>query len=394
MCARHLFIVIQRHMKRYFITALLFFTAFSAFAQEDYFYAEQLTDEGKHDEAVVVLTRLIDSNVYVSRPGLHMKTLNLAGSVNISLHDTTRAEHCYRSVILYYDSLNNSNRKNDFIRRERYEAYLHLAQSACLRQDHATAIRLLNECGAPDAYHSAGDELQRNKDDYYTLKANAYQQSGQADSAFWNLCQVQVNNPLYVIGQLLSDPKNKLVQVASVFFGKTSIGDANTSYGYLYAATWSDEFSNLNTVWAMNYLSEEKVLLGQSSSNSADLSRYPHSVDALHLSTDERWLAVAIHGHESNSIELIDFNELQQSKNYSVHSRINAYPGTLTVLGWEESTLKLQSDADLIQLNRKEKLSAGQVNASTSQRTFIYNIERKKFERPRPYSKATEAAIH
>lgn len=369
-------------MKRYFITGLLFFNAFASSAQEDYFYAEQLTDEGKNDQAVVVLTRLIDSNVYVSRPGLHMKTLNLAGSVNYSLHDTARSEQCYRSVILYYDSLNNSNRKNDFIRRERYEAYRHLAQNACARQDHPTAIRLLNECGAPGAYHSAGDELQRAQDDYYTIKANAYQQSGQPDSAFWNLCQVQHNNPLYEIGRLFSGPKNKLVQVASVFFGKTSIGDANPGYGYLYAATWSDEFNSLNTVWALNYLSGEKVVLGQSSSSSADISGFPHSVDALHLSPDEKWLAVSSHGAESNSIELIDFNALQQQNNYKVHSRINAYPGKLAVAGWEESTLKLQSDADLVQLNRKEKLTADHVNASAAERVFIFNIEKKKFERP------------
>lgn len=362
-----------------FFISLLF--ASSGAAQEDYFHAEQLASEGKDKEASVVLMRLIDSNVYVTRPGLHMKTLNLAGEVNYTLHDTVRSEYCYRSAIRYYDTLNNSNKQNDFIRRERYIAYRELSQNACERNEAGKAIALLNECGPPGTFFTAdANDLVIAEDQYYKMKSSAFRQMGRPDSAFWYLCRIQVNNPLYETGKIFRDPKNKLVNVVSVPFGQTVSGDADPGPGILYAATWKDELNTSNTIWAVQYASERNLLLGLSSPVKSDTAYFPDTVNELQLSADERWLAVSCQSEGSTWIEIIHFPELIALQTCKVRSTINPSPGNIRLRGWEGNFLRIESDADLLQLNKRDALTTDDLFETTEDvKTFLYDVEKTKF---------------
>lgn len=367
-------------MRQCWLIAVFLLFAGCLYCQQDYFFAENLVAEDKNAEAAKVLNHLIDSNAYVDRPAMHMKTLNLAGTVNHYLKDSARSKKCFRSAIAYYDTLSHGYKENDFIKREWYIASTELAEWSLDDHRPDETIALLKNTGPPGEYYSAtGQDVLVAKDHYYDLLSSSFQMLNKPDSAFWYLCKVHEDNPLWQFALLFRDTGNHLVNVNAVYFTSQQ-NESETMHAHLYVATWMNSHSESNTIWCVKPEQGMAKLIGKSDGAVNDSSRLPLSVSAISLSETSKWLAVECYAEGNTWIDVISFDELVQKRIYATECSIDPYPGNVSLHGWDNEFVIVESDADLTKLNKATRLSMPDLFGTTDDTAeFLFDPEKKKY---------------
>ncbi|HTF04594.1 MAG TPA: hypothetical protein VK826_11240 [Bacteroidia bacterium] len=364
-----------------FLLFLLFFVAGNA--QRDYFMAEALIDQDKQAEAVKILDDLIDSNVYVSRPSMHMKTLNLAGSTKRFLNDSAGSKSAYRSAIAYYAKL-NPVQKDDYTKREWYIAHSELASWAWQDEDYALAMHHLDATGAPGPYYSStGHDVTVERDWHYDLRARIFQKQNQPDSAFHCLRQITENDHLRKINAMLISNRFSLVNVEGLFYGRNLNISQYPDAGYLYVLNLREDSSHAyQTVWFIHYAGGRKEIIGESSYVIGDTSGFPNTAFDISLSQNEEYLAVECEAKGANWIEIIDFRTLIKEHRCVIAQSITPYPGLVYITGWENNLLLISADIDLTKLNRKDHLSTQDLFGTIDdKKDFLFDPVEKKYSR-------------
>lgn len=340
---------------RTLLIAALLFCSVKSFAQQDYFYAETLIDNGQYAEAVRVLDHLIDSGAYNDRPRFLMMTLNLAGTTKQYLKDTSGAKKCFESVMACYDTLSGPRRSDDWNRREYYKGSSNLARLHFESQHWTTANTILAKIGEPGEYYSAtGSDVLNAQEDYCQLRTSVFQKLNQPDSAFDYIRKIRdrQNVPVQFLDSIFDVPTNFIQHVKFVSYSPKS---ENTNHipGYLYFAAWTDETNNQHSIWFINPDRGQIQIISHSVFNQNNPQNFPANCNDMSLSPDEKYLAVTCYTEGSNHIDIFGFPEILNEKRCVLKQSILAYPSSVEIKGWENAQLILECDQDLLRLNKK-----------------------------------------
>lgn len=347
-------------MRTLLISILVFLVA-PLSAQQDYFYAQTLIDNGQSVQAVRVLDHLIDSGAYADRPRFAMMTLNLAGTTKEFLQDTAGAAQCFVSAIACYDTLRAPLKSDNSNHREYYKACENLAWIYYYNRQYSLANSLLLHVGPPGEYYSStGTDVLAAHDGYYAFRCKIFQKLNLPDSAF--TCIRKMRDAEYTARRQLDSTfdiaTNSIQHIAIVPF-KSLMTDQNcTMAGYLYFVAWKDAFNQPQSVWFVNYDSRGLEIIGWSSGKGVDLLRFPQSPVAMCLSADEKYLAVENQHDSASWIELLNFGDLIGAKTFKRENSISPGPGACHIVKWEKGALLIESNSDLTRLNKKNRLGS------------------------------------
>jgi tetratricopeptide (TPR) repeat protein len=366
------------------ITLLFLFCYGHSSAQQDYFYAETLINNGQYAEGVRVLDHLIDSGAYADRPRFQMMTLNLAGNTKLQLHDTAGGTKCFEAALACYDTLTGPRKSDDWNHCEYYKAGERLAVVHYRQGRYAEAATLLRQIGCPGAYYSAtGRDLLLTQDHYHSLRAKVFQKLNQPDSAFASIRSMRdkMNRPVRFLDSIFNVPSNTIQHVQCVGFNQRAITSENEP-GYLYFVAWVDETHTQNAIWFVNPAGHAVVILGRSTNNAEDAQNFPANCYAMSLSPDEKYLAVECYTEGSNTVQVISFPEMLAEQKCNVKYELVAYPAALTIKGWLQSQLCLESEADLTKLNKKGRLQFPDYPGDDAKKEeFLFDPESGKYSR-------------
>lgn len=329
-------------------------------AQQDYFYAETLIDNGQYAEAVRVLDHLIDSGAYADRPRFAMMTLNLAGNTKRNLGDTAGARNCFERVMHCYDTLSVPRKADDWNRREYYKGGQELAWLHYCSGNYNLANSLLVRIGKPGAYYSAtGLDGLHAEDHYAFLRCAVFQKLNQPDSAFACIRAVRnkEDHPVaHTLDSMFDVSTNTIQHVKAVPFTWQRDQAKNKTPAYLYFVSYVNAAHTQCSVWFINPEQGALSILAQSQYNTTDPQNFPANCYAMSLSPDEKYLAVECYTEGSNTVQVISFPELIAEKKCIVKHELIAYPAALTIKGWQHTQLCLESEADLTKINKKGRL--------------------------------------
>ncbi len=341
---------------RTLLISTFIFLASHLHAQQDYFYAENLIENGQKAEAIRVLDHLIDSGAYVDRPRFAMMTLNLAGSTKRALGDTAGARKCFESVMHCYDTLSGPRKSDNWNRREYYKGAFYLAEMHFheLKQ-WSTSNAILANIGEPGDYYSAtGSDVLLAQERYCKLRTSIFQKLNQPDSAFQYIRQIRdrENVPVQLLDSIFDVSTNSIRQVQFVSYSATS-QNTNNIPGCLYFVAWNDETNNQHSIWFINPERGQIQILNHSVFNNNDSQNFPANCYDMSLSTDEKYLAVTCYTEGSNFIDIYSFPEIINEQRCVEKHSILAYPSSVEIKGWESSMLVVECDQDLTRLNKK-----------------------------------------
>jgi tetratricopeptide (TPR) repeat protein len=370
---------------RLLLISAFVFLASHISAQQDYFYAENLIDNGQYAEAVRVLDHLIDSGAYADRPRFAMMTLNLAGTTRLYLKDTAAAQKCFEAAMQCYDTLSIPRRSDDWNHREYYKAGEHLATVHYARKEYGAANRLLLQIGAPEQYYSAtGSDILTAQTAYYSLRTRVFEKLDQPDSALASIRRIRDSeyHAPRMLDSIFNIETNVIRCVKLVPFTLIPADTRGTGAGSLYFASWKDKDNTPHSIWFVNYERGGLSILGQSSSGQKDAPHFPASCNAMSLSQNEQFLAVECSSEGTTWIDIISFPELLSQRECIVKHSITPYPGMASIESWENNLLCVKSDADLTKLNKKSRLSMPDVFGTVDDRQkFLFDPLSGKYTR-------------
>jgi hypothetical protein len=370
-------------MRTFLISAFLLIVNCS-FAQQDYFYAETLIDNGQHAEAVRVLDHLIDSGAYVDRPRFEMMTLNLAGNTKLYLKDSAGAKNCFESVLACYDTLRDPLKADDWNQREHYHACENLARLHYYRQEFVHAKELLIMVGPPQGYYSAtGSDVLTAQDSYFSFFAMVYEKLCQPDSAL--TCMRNIRDAEYrsvrKLDSIFDVTTNNMGSVKCVPFSMNSSDSKMVSPGYLFFAAWHDAENTQHSIWFVHPESGPIAIIGESTHTMNDANNFPANCYDMSLSPDEKYLAVTCYTEGSNNIDIYSFPEILSEHTCIEKQSIGAYPSAVEIKGWEDNQLIVESDADLTRYNRKVRTGWDVTENPDDKALFLYDLESGKFSK-------------
>lgn len=369
---------------RFLLISVILFIATYAGAQQDYFYAENLIAHGQHAEAVRVLDHLIDSGAYADRPRFAMMTLNLAGKTKRYLKDTLGAQKCYEAVMSCYDTLSKALKTDNWNSREYYLAGNDLAWIHYTQGAYSIANKLLLTIGYPGEYYSStrSDVLDA-QDNYCGFRAKVFQKLNQPDSSFiWILKRRdKESSAARIFDSIFGNKSNHLGHVQFVYYSMKSTDLNIKSPGYLYMVSWNDAENIQRSIWFVNPEQDNIHILGQSRYNSDDPQNFPANCYDMSLSPDQKFLAVSCYTEGSNHIEVFSFPEILNEKRCVLKHSILAYPSSVDVKGWQNSSLILECDQDLTRLNKKAHPNWDVTENPDRKMLFLFDPETGKYSR-------------
>lgn len=367
---------------RILLFSVIILLASQLYAQKDYFYAEDLAFDSKHEEALVVLNHLIDSGAYSDRPRFAMMTLNLAGTTKRYLKDTVGAQKCFEAAMACYDTLSKALKKDAWNQREYYMAGEDLAWIHYDRGDYAKANNLLQLIGYPGSYYSStGSDVLMAEDGYCGFRARVYQKLNKPDSAFAWILKIRDNeNPIVKPLDSIFNVKSNVIYhiVCSSFLGKNENPRLN-SPGIIFCVGWKDKKGDPYSIWIIQKYGRSEILGIGSTSAESD---FPLCPDTMSISPDEKYLAIGGSAEGANWVDIIAFQSLIKEKLFTRTFSINPYPGLVYIVGWEKELLVLRSDADLTKLNKKSRLSMPDVFGGVDEKElFLFDPESLKYSK-------------
>jgi hypothetical protein len=368
-------------VRTFFVSAFILLIS-QLHAQKDYFYAATLLENGQYTEAVRVLDHLIDSGAYADRPRFAMMTLNLAGSAKQYLKDTVGAKECFQAVMTCYDTLSKPMKSDDWNKREYFSAGRSLAGMHYHAGDYTTANNLLHKIGYPGRYYSStGSDVEQAQDSYCSFRARTFQKLNRPDSAFnWILKLRDRENPIVKpLDSIFNVKTNVIYHISCTSFSDENYDSLQNYTGTVYCVGWKDKNGHPYSVWLKHVIGRSEILGMGSVSSDSD---FPLCPDSMSLSPDEKFLAIEGSAEGANWIDILLFQPLIKEKNCTRYCSIQPYPGLVYIVGWENESLIVKSDADLTKLNKKNRLSMPDVFGTIDDKQlFLFDPESGKYSK-------------
>ena len=367
---------------RILLISALVLVATHLFAQQDYFYAESLIDEGRHAEAVKVLDHLSASGAYADRPRFAMMTLNLAGTTKLYLKDTAGSIQAFTSAMACYDSLTPPRRADDWNKREYYLAGKNLAQVRVSQGEFLQANDLIKKIRYPGHYYSStGHDVLIAQDLHCMIRARIFCHLNQPDSALSWLRRFRSTEDTKVPHHLDSIFDVQTNFINSVKCVAYTMAESSHRNSFLLFAAWHGEKNTQHSIWFTIPETGKMEIIAHPIHNIDDQQNFPANCYDMSLSPDEKYLAVTCYTEGSNSIDIFSFHEILHERKCILKQTILAYPSSVEIKGWEKRNLLVESDADLTRYNKKTRNNFDVTDNPDVKRLFLFDPESGKFSK-------------